>query len=444
MTTPMTILRRATTATLAGAALLVLAQAAPARQIIPATPQGPNGSGWKAWVGCWEPMDGRSPGTAAADSRDAGQLVCVVPTTRDEHTVEIATLLAGQVAERLTLAATGRQEDRTIDDCTGWESATWAADGRRIYTRSSYTCDGGVERHASGVLAMTAGGQWFDVQSITVGDYTATRTLRYRAARPVAGTVELPAEIAAVLATGQTMAARTSRLAAATPLSLDDVIEAARYLDTPTLEAWLVEQAQGFAIDARQLVELADAAVPADVIDLVVALSYPEAFAIDRAPHEAGFDVAEAPRAPSPRGTPPPSAIERYRDPFSYRYYRDYYGYGSGLYSPFGYYSPYGYGAYGYGWYAGGASPVVIVVKDSGEEKREQRRGQVVKGRGYTRGGTGDQARDGTARWSDPAGSSMSPARAGSSNPSASQTDRSTGSSTSSGRTAKPRPKTGT
>jgi hypothetical protein len=452
MTIPMMLLRRATTATLAGALLLVLAQPVAARQVTPATPQGTDGTGWKAWVGCWEPMNTRSPGSAAAaaDPKDAGQMVCVLPTERDRNTVEIATVLAGQVAERLTLAATGAREERTIEDCTGWESATWAADGQRIYTRSSYSCEGGVERRASGVLAMAAGGQWFDVQSITVGDYTATRTLRYRAARPATGAaaapVELPAEIAEVLATGQTLAARNSRFAAAAPIFVDDVIEAARYLDTPTLEAWLVEQAQGFAVDARQLIELADAEVPADVIDLMVALSFPEAFAIDRVPHADGFDVAEAPRTPSPRGTPPMSALERYRDPFSYRYYQDNYGFGSSLYSPF-HYSPYGYGAYGYGWYTGGTGPVVIVVKGTGEEVGDQPRGHVVKGRGYTRTNRGDPTRNDAPRWADPAGSSRSPARAGSGNPGAgvSQPASGSGSGSGSGRTAKPRdPKTGT
>lgn len=464
MTTPLTVLGRGKAAALVASTLFFLATPALARQVTPSETQPAAGIGWQAWVGCWEPIESRAPGSAISDiattpiegtttagnttpkaaptASAATQMMCVLPTI-DGQTVEIATVIAGQIAERLTMTASGKQDERTLEGCTGWESATWADAAPRIYTRSRYTCAGDIERHSTGVLAMAPGGQWFDVQSVTVGGRTATRALRYRAARPANDPVELSPEIAAALASGQTLSARTSRLAAAVPLTIADVIEAAQYLDTPTLEAWLVEQAQGFAVNADELLAMADANVPDDVIDLVVALSYPSAFAIDRAPHETGFNVAEAPQAQQPGG--PQNPADRYRDPFGYHFPSGYYGYGSSFYSPFGY-SPYGYGGYGYGWYPGGRT-VVIVREPAGDgDKSERRRGQAVKGRGYTRGGRSGATPDGARGRGEPT-RNMTPATgAGSRNTTPDQAGSGAGNNAgSTTRTAKPRgDKTGT
>src|SRR6266849_3185920 len=74
-----------------------------------------------------------------------------------------------------------------------------------------------------------------------------------------------------------------ARAAASAPLAIDDVVEASRNVDGAVIEAWLVARGARFALDAKRLIALADAGVSPRVIDLMVALSYPKAFAIDAA-----------------------------------------------------------------------------------------------------------------------------------------------------------------
>src|SRR5947208_1863105 len=62
------------------------------------------------------------------------------------------------------------------------------------------------------------------------------------------------------------------------PLATSDVIDAAAHVNGVAVEAWLGELRQQFHIDARRLVEFSRAHVPDRVIDLLVALSYPDAF----------------------------------------------------------------------------------------------------------------------------------------------------------------------
>src|SRR5581483_519511 len=66
------------------------------------------------------------------------------------------------------------------------------------------------------------------------------------------------------------------------PYTLDDVKEGIASVSPRVVEAALVETKAGFRLSSRQLIELADARVPADVIDLIVALSYPERFIVER------------------------------------------------------------------------------------------------------------------------------------------------------------------
>src|SRR5438132_1605701 len=71
-----------------------------------------------------------------------------------------------------------------------------------------------------------------------------------------------------------------ARIVAAAPLALADIIEASQQLHSGVVSAWLNDLRQPVAIDAKRLAELADAHVPAPVIDMMVALAYPDAFAV--------------------------------------------------------------------------------------------------------------------------------------------------------------------
>jgi hypothetical protein len=406
-------------------------------------------SRWQPWLGCWQPAD-----AAVQPGATPTRLVCVVPAP-GASAVDVVTVADTLVISREHVAASGEPIPATRGRCRGWEKARWSPDGRRVYLSSGYACADDVQRRSSGLMAISPRGEWLDVQAVTAGGRTGVRTLRYRAADPSA---PLPREIAAALE-GMDAEAGQARVAAAAALTTADVVEVSGQIDAQVVWAWLAERGEGFAVNARNLTEMADAGVPADVIDVVVALSYPRVFAINPATQQGEMrsGVAEGGAAPSTYGYAP--SMGGYR--FSPYGWDPYWGYGSGGYyspfgygylNPYGYYSPYGgygYGPYGYpnGNYGGG----VIITVVGGGQIQPTTHGHIVKGRGYTQStGTGREATahpqpdrntgsTPSSGASQSSGGTASP-RSGSSSPSSSPSPSSSGSSSSTGRTAQPRP----
>jgi hypothetical protein len=357
-----------------------------------------------------------------------GRLVCVVPASgasgaSGASAVEVVTAVDGEVTARERVEATGERRPVTRDGCSGWESAEWSADARRVYLRSEHECAGGLRQRSSGVFAISPAGEWLDVQGVSAGGHAGVRVLRHRQAAVPAS---LPAELRTALA-GRGFATGAARTAAAAPIDAREVVEASRQVDAPVVEAWLAERGQGFAIDGRGLVALADAGVPERVIDMMVALSYPKVFAVNPATRQGELrPAADSGRAADRFAGDPRIGPTVFVDPYGYGYSP----FGWSRYSPFGY-SPYGYG---FGWYPG-TGPVIVIRDPDGGGVEPASRGRAVKGRGYTReergGSTGaDAAPRGSVR--------DGPSRSGSgSNGRASSGSTGSGST----RTAKPRPR---
>lgn len=167
---------------------------------------------------------------------------------------------------------------------------------------------------------------------------------------------------------------------AATALTLDDVKEASAKVSPRALEAALVETRASFNLSSKRLLELQAAGVSASVVDLMVALSYPDRFVVERT---APIDRAYAPIMDDPF---------MLGWAFGYPVWSDVYGFYSPLYGAFSpyYYSPFAYPYYrgynpyyyGGGYYVetggGGGGGVNLPDRPSGL-------GRVVDGQGYTR-----------------------------------------------------------
>jgi hypothetical protein len=360
--------------------------------VLAATPAAaqPSGAGlvpsWQAWIGCWT----TAPGVDATVA--APPLVCITPTS-DRSVVDVTTLSGQKVVSAQRIDASGREQPISATGCTGTQQARWSADGRRVYLNSTATC-GGVQRKMTGILAMTPTGDWLDVQGIAAGEGENVRVARYRDAGVPS---YAPTEIASALA-GRGVLSESARIAAGASVRSSDVQEASANVSPAVAEAWLLERKQGFALDANELIRLADAGVPARVTDAMVAVSNPEVFNVSHRSLEGEADEVVGQR------------VRVYMDPASpWDWgYSGRYGY-----SPYGYgYSGYGYNPYGYGSYGYYGQPVIIV----GNPQTPATHGRMVKGQGYR---------------SDPA---ASPSRGTSGGSSASSpTASSSGSSSSSG-----------
>jgi len=372
---------RFATPILAGA-LLLTAAAAPVRA------QDVVDARWLAFVGCWEPV-----GVEAEAA-----LLCFRP---EGQGVEMLNITAGQVTSSEVLVADGEPRDVSAEGCEGSESVEFSADGRRAFTRSEFVCEGDVARSGTGVMSVISPTEWVDVRSLSIGDEPVAWVQRYR----LVGADRLAEEGIDEPAAGLQTAVSTMRLAAATDVRIDDVEEAVDRIAAKAVEAWLVANQDELRLDADELVRLADSGVPESVIDVMVAVSYPDRFVIE---------PGEAPdQASSVRGDRSAYGYRGYRsfmwDPFYSRY--------GGLgYSSFGY-SPFGYFGSGLGYY--GYTPTRIIV----DRRPVETGGYFVRGQGYTRGSS---SAGGTGRVARPrgggggGGASMAPSRAPSSQPASS------------------------
>jgi len=324
---------------------------------------------WTPWLGCWDlVLENAREGTLSADTaRDP------LPRTRPRDTnttqprvcVERApgggatfrtTLGTTQTPIVQTLIADGAEHQIADGDCSGTQRVDFSKDGLRLFSRAELTCKGDPgTRRVSGFALLGPNATWTDVQSIDLGGRDSYRVRRYR----------------------RVDAAANARNAGA-PLSIDDVKEATGKVTSQAIEAAMVETNASFPLTSRRLIELSDANVSPNVIDLMVALSFPKRFVVER---------ARADRA----------STQIIDDPFGLGWafgqpiWSDAFGFYSPLYGPYSsyYYSPFSYGYLNYSPYFNGG---YFTVTDGGGgvgggrgPDRPSGLGRAVDGQGYTR-----------------------------------------------------------
>ncbi len=500
-------------ATMISAGALVAQSAAPSASVVV------HDDRWQPWLGCWKPSGSATPTVSAGESVTAtATMICVVPG-KTATSVEILNFSGGNITERTTIEP-AQPTAKKVEECSGSETATWSADGRRLIMSGTFTCGRGVSRKESGIMAIDADGEWVQTQTVSVGGNASTFVAHFRdtgialegvsdgaiVERPMldltgkrispprdgckgteavtpsadgarisvvsdytcAGGVRRIAD-AQFVRTADGQYARVNgptvpfgtpsvRAAAGAPVSADDVLEVAKVVDPTTTEAWLTDRGQGFMLNGKELLRLAKGGMPPRIIDMMVAVSNPQTFVLQRNEGSGSIDAELAPsedrrgdinRRSSSMCMPTRDACygmmglgwlygaDRYYGwgPYGYQYGYPFSRFGNG----FGY--PY-YGGYWGPGYFNGNGPVVVVVP--GGTASGQSRGRAVYGQGYTRGGSsgssgssGGSSYTGSGRstsgGSSSGGSSSSGSSAGSSS------SGSSGGGESSARTAKPR-----
>jgi uncharacterized membrane protein YgcG len=343
-------------------------------------------------------------------SESEAQQVCVVPAT-GTSAVDIVTVSGNRILSREHVEASGEHRKSERDGCVGWESAEWSSDTRRVYLQSEYDCTAGVKRSTTGLIATSANGDWLDIVGVAMRNNIGVRVLRHRVSVLLP---TLPAEIASAVDT-RSRADEAMRIAsAAWPIGNADIVDASHHVNAAVVEAWLAESRQAFTVNAARLVELADAGVDGRVIDMMVALAYPKVFSIKPSPTAIGaLAIKEGGGAAGDV-----IALGSFLDCGPYSSGLSLYGW-DGC-SPYGYArygTQYGYSRYndllGYdGWYVAGRP--VVIIQPSGASSTH---GQVVNGRGYAAGTSGDS---GATASSGSSGGSSSGSSGGASAPASS------------------------
>jgi len=327
-------------------------------------------SRYAAWLGCWR-LDDDLAGTAAR--------MCITP---EKAGVRMQTVVGTERGIDEVVFANGVAHPITDTECNGTELAEWSSDGARLFRTTSVTCGQEPARTIKSVAFLAPGPSWINVQHVSgAAANTAVRVQRYRRAanQTLADGGKAPQPAA-----GLTL--RTT--AETTKWSIEDVIEASGKMPAEVVQAALTEVHHGFDLNKRTLVALDDGGVDEQVIDLMVALTYPKRFVVERrgggSSTPTGILTGGGWFGPMMANPMLMGAFAECFSPFGYGY-RSYYSMcNSAGYSPLGYdyygYNRYDGGGYGYGWVDVGA----FRPQTGGIPVESQGEGRAVNGRGYT------------------------------------------------------------
>ena len=316
---------------------------------------------WTPWLRCWQLWEEQfEPGDELEDERSiVGRTsVCVTPA---EAGISLTATAGEQLLVERRLVADGTQHEVDEDGCQGWERSDWSFDGQRLFTAAKLRCGDAPTRTVTGVSLMSSASSWVDIQFVQIGDREQLEVRRYSPmpdleAQSVLGVGSLPLEPAEI---------RQARRVSAEALGLADVMEASERTTPRVVEALLVETEPYLDLDSASIIALDDAGIDDDVIDLVVALSYPGHFVVERR-NRGGAWSSGGSHAYGGRGG--------FYDPIWYGDLYPYYVTPLGARSWYGGYNPYLYGA--------AASPFVILPGNGG---RQESTGRAYAGRGYIR-----------------------------------------------------------
>ncbi len=294
-------------------------------------------SRWLPWIGSWRLI---SNTVNTADGEVSGKSTLEIKPGEDRRSVVMKGSQDDEVLyDEKKVVVDGSRHPIEDEECDGWYKYNWSDTGKRLLFESEVICSDNRLRNISGISLFTDPDEWADIQLLISGKDRMITIRRYRETDDIQN---IP---------GARGARHFARVAAGTNFSIEEIIELTDKVAPEALEAALVEMRKPFEINSKVLLHLSDAGVPSQVVDLMVALSFPDKFTIE--PHAAESAVRPEPRQPETVAVYPyawsPFGIWSYYDPFFPWYWSSpayLYGYwGWGGYYPTYWSSP-GYGGY--------------------------------------------------------------------------------------------------
>ena len=239
---------------------------------------------WLPWLGCWQlseeefqSPDGTAPLELESQEVRERTSVCL---TMNGPEVKMTVSEGDQLLVERAINANGTRRDIVDNECRGWEENRWSRDGHRLFTKSEIRCDDMPTRILSGISFLTSTSNWVDVQFVEMGDHQQLEVRRYNPSKSnTGGNIGGPLGTAAAI---QSSAISQARRESAEPPDMADVMEASRSTAVRAVEALLVETEPQLSLNSNALVGLDDAGLNHDIIDLLVAQSFPDRFVIER------------------------------------------------------------------------------------------------------------------------------------------------------------------
>ena len=268
------------------------------------------------WIGEWTIVEDQS-----ADRTNETSLSALVEIrqTADGKGLEIVRKMPQGPDVKEVLVPDGTRRPIDAKNCSGWQIAQLVPEAGAIISSSEMNCKDSGSFTTSNLKMILANDQMVDILGIKTAGQTriATRRLRFEQ------------ETTSAEDSRSRMTAMVARTAAAASWNLNTIARLSGFVDTPVLEAALLERNVQLSVTAKSLKQMEADKIPKEIIDLLVALAFPDKFDI-----QTNGRIALRPWSGSSSA-----------------------GYSTNAYAPsVGYYpgafyncfSPYGYGGYGY------------------------------------------------------------------------------------------------
>ncbi len=358
------------------------------------------------WIGSWRLL---SSGVNADQNELVQEFLLIISPGDSENSLTMKGYRDGKLSAEENIIVDGLRHQITDDKCTGWYQYSWSENGRRLLFNSESNCPGDPPRKISGMSIFDEKGHWLDIQLLHNGEDIVTNTRKYR-------NVDSDSVMPGANAVNRTSSARS---ASGRSFTIVEIIELSSKVESEVLEAALLETGKPFPINSKKVAELADLKVPSRVIDLMVALSFPDKFNLQGRAISLARETEIQPY---------------YYFPERYHYCLNNYRYFPWHWTPYDC-IPYGYsylGWYtGYGWYYPLWTYPYYYTGGGGGGGAEH--GRLIKGKGYTRSGSESSSRYAVPK-NAPTGQSYQPSAAypSSRSPSASSSASSSSSSSAS------------
>lgn len=219
------------------------------------------------WIGVWTLSNSRS---ATVDPA-LNSTVEIRPTS-DRKGLEISRKTPNQPDVSETLIPDGNKRPINAQNCTGWRMARWVPEAGMIFESSEMTCKDTGSFTTSDLKMIVATDQMAEVLSIKAAGQPRVAVRRLTFDRDLPPSPDLPAA----------WVATSARTALSATWSLDTIIQLSKDIDTPLLEAAMIEKKVKPSLNSESLKKMQTARLPKELIDLTVALAYPTQFHIEK------------------------------------------------------------------------------------------------------------------------------------------------------------------
>jgi hypothetical protein len=225
---------------------------------------------WLPWIGSWHLVTDKI--NQGESSLKENYLLTISPGS-DRNSVTMKGHRDDKVLVEEKLISDGLSHPLDDKKCSGSYTYSWSENGKRLLLKSESNCPGDPPRRISGMSIIDVNRDWLDIQLLQSGSEKAVSIRKYR-------NVDRDESIISSRFDPDKVSA--SRIAASEKFSISEIKELSSKVEPEVLEAALLETKTPFPINSKELIGLSDSGVDSRVVDLMVALSFPDKFSIGR------------------------------------------------------------------------------------------------------------------------------------------------------------------